>query len=210
MPRPHSRHGERLGRHYFPDQRANRGFGRLRRHHLRPRLGRCGEPSGTAGNWDFVAGAGGTLNLNGAQTTVTGDNETLNLTGTGNIASLYGTGAAGDAVNGSGGTLFLNGVKASVTGNADTLVIGGAANTVTANGTQAFVFQPAFGQDTIGGFGATDQATFSAGDFANWSALLSHTAQVGSNTVITLDAADTVTLTGVAMSSLQQSQFNFQ
>ena len=52
--------------------------------------------------------------------------------------------------------------------------------------------------------------TFSSSDFANWSALLSHMTQSGSNTVLTLDASDKITLTGVTASSLQSSQFHFQ
>jgi hypothetical protein len=64
--------------------------------------------------------------------------------------------------------------------------------------------------DVINGFTPTDSMTFSSSDFANWSALLSHTAQVGSDTVITLDAADTITLKGVTASNLQPSQVHFQ
>ena len=67
------------------------------------------------------------------------------------------------------------------------------------------MFQPAIGVNTVGGFGSTEDHSL----FASWSALLNHTSQVGANTVIALDAADSVTLTNVAMSSLQQSQFHF-
>ena len=72
------------------------------------------------------------------------------------------------------------------------------------------MFLPAFGVDTINGFASTDSMTFSMSDFANWSRLQSHMTQSGSNTVITLDATDKITLTGVTKSSLQSSQFHFQ
>ena len=72
------------------------------------------------------------------------------------------------------------------------------------------MFQPAFGQDVINGFSSSNSMTFSSSDFANWSALLSDMTQSGSNTVITLDASDKITLTGVTESSLKSSQFHFQ
>ncbi len=80
---------------------------------------------------------------------------------------------------------------------------------VQSGASDAFVFQPAIGEDTIHGFAATDSMTFSASDFANWAALQSHISQSGANTLITLDASDTVTLTGVTATSLTASQFHF-
>jgi len=50
---------------------------------------------------------------------------------------------------------------------------------------------------------------FSSSDFANFTALSQHMTQSGANTVITLDANDTVTLTGVAATNLTASQFQF-
>ena len=50
---------------------------------------------------------------------------------------------------------------------------------------------------------------FSASDFANFSALQSHTSQSGANTMIALDASDTVTLTNVTATNLAASQFHF-
>jgi hypothetical protein len=44
-------------------------------------------------------------------------------------------------------------------------------------------------------------------DFASWSVLQSHMTQSGANTIITLDANDTVTLTGVLKTSLTASEF---
>ena len=54
----------------------------------------------------------------------------------------------------------------------------------------------------------TAAVDFSALDFATWSALGDMT-QSGANTVITLNASDTVTLTNVTMSNLSSSQFHF-
>jgi hypothetical protein len=99
---------------------------------------------------------------------------------------------------------------ATITGN-NNMMNAGSSDTLTASGnSDMFVFQPAFDQDVINGFNSTDSMQFSASDFANWSALLSHVSQSGSNTVITLDASDTITLKGVTASSLQSSQFSFK
>ncbi len=165
----------------------------------------------TAGNWDYINGSGGTVYLTNAQTSVAGGGDTVNFLGSsGNAASLYNTAGTADTINGSNGSIYLTGAQASVTGNSNTLNFLGTGNTASVSGsTDAFVFQAAFGQDAINGFASTDTMQLAASDFANWSALLGHMTQSGSNTLITLDAADTITLTGVAMSSLQQSQFKF-
>jgi Ca2+-binding RTX toxin-like protein len=84
----------------------------------------------------------------------------------------------------------------------------GDALTVS-GGKESLVFQQAFGRDVINGFAATDTIQLSKADFANWSALLNDMSQSGSNTVITLDALDAITLTDVRASSLQSSQFHF-
>ena len=117
---------------------------------------------GTAGAWDFVAGSNATLNLTSAQTTLTGGGDTIDVNaGSGTIASLYGTGGSADTVNGASATLDLNAVQANVNSSGNTLNLTGN-NTVTLSGTaEAFVFQPAIGVNTVGGFGSTDSMTFS-------------------------------------------------
>ncbi len=165
----------------------------------------------TAGNWDYINGSGGTVYLTNAQTSVAGGGDTIDLLGSsGNAASLYNTAGTADTINGSNGSIYLTGAQASVTGNSNTLNFLGTGNTATVSGSSdAFVFQAAFGQDAINGFASSDTMQFAASDFANWSALLGHMTQSGSNTLITLDASDKITLTNVAMSSLQASQFHF-
>jgi len=63
--------------------------------------------------------------------------------------------------------------------------------------------------ETINGFASTDTMQFSASDFANFAALKPHISQSGANTLISLDASDTVTLTGVTATTLTSSQFHF-
>jgi len=75
---------------------------------------------------------------------------------------------------------------------------------------ERFTFNPTWGQASIAGFDASDQFYLSASDFGgNWAGVQSHMAQVGANTVITLDQNNSITLTGVAMNTLQSSQFHF-
>ncbi len=166
----------------------------------------------TAGNWDYINGSGGTVYLTNAQTSVAGGGDIIDFLGSsGNAASLYNTAGTADTINGSNGSIYLTGAQASVTGNSNTLNFLGTGNTASVSGsTDAFVFQAAFGQDAINGFASTDTMQLAASDFANWSALLGHMTQSGSNTLITLDASDKITLTNVAMSSLQSSQFSFK
>ena len=167
--------------------------------------------AGTAGTWDSVTGSNGTIYLTSAQAAVTGGGNSIGFAGSGDIAGLYNTGGAWDSVWGSNETVYLTNAQASVTGNSNTLNFLGTGNTATVSGSSdAFVFQAAFGQDVINGFASSDTMQLAASDFANWSALLAHMTQSGSNTLITLDASDQITLTGVTASSLQSSQFHFQ
>ena len=124
-------------------------------------------------------------------------------------ATAYLTAGARKRVEGSKGSVDLANAQASVTGNNDSIHLFGN-NTVKQNGaSDTFVFQRAIGEDIITGFASTDSMQFSAFDFANWSALLGHISQSGRNTVIALDAPDTVTLTNVTAASLVASQFHF-
>jgi hypothetical protein len=81
---------------------------------------------------------------------------------------------------------------------------------VTANGgSDAFVFAAAIGTEVVNGFASTDAIQFSKSDFANWSALQPDIKQSGANTVIKLNASNTVTLDGVTATTLTSSEFKF-
>jgi hypothetical protein len=165
----------------------------------------------TSGEADVIHGSGGIVDLLNAQARVVGGDNTLRiLSGTNDLATLLGTDGNADIVHGSGATVTLLGAQASISGSDDTIKMFGTGDTVTVNGAHnTFVFQPAFGQDTISGFASTDLIKFSTADFANWSALSPDISQSGANTVIQLDASDTLTLLGVTATSLSQSEFRF-
>jgi hypothetical protein len=84
-------------------------------------------------------------------------------------------------------------------------------------GVDSFVFHGTnFGNDTITDFSTNsrnhdiiqfDKTVFSS--FSGVSGVKAHAAQVGSNTVITVDAHDSVTLVGVSLSHLQAADFHF-
>ena len=84
-----------------------------------------------------------------------------------------------------------------------------------AGGDDTFVFLPGFGNDTITDFtagpnsGPHDLITFDQGTFADFDAIMASSAQVGSDTVITVDANNTVTLLNLHISSLHQDDFAF-
>ena len=129
-----------------------------------------------------VAGSGDTINA-ATLDNITASNDAINVAAN-----------ATDTISGSNNTINV--------GHSDTLTVSGSSDIL--------VFQPAFGQDVINGFDSRDTIQFSTADFANWQALLNHMTQSGSNTIITLDASDTVTLAGVTASTLQASQFSFR
>jgi hypothetical protein len=163
---------------------------------------------------------------------VVGPNESVTFDAGSNVASLFNTAHTTDTVHGSNGTVYMFNATANITGNNDLInfetsddhatvsgnndtvafIGAGFPSSVSVAGTsETFKFQAALGQVTITGFeAATDNIYLSASDFGgNWTGLQSHMAQVGANTVITLDANNTITLVGVTESSMQSSHFHF-
>jgi ELWxxDGT repeat protein len=164
----------------------------------------------TIGEYDKVFGAGVNAYLINAQASFIQGGDTIHLlNGQDDSIKLFATGSDADTVDGANGTIFVIGAEVSVTGSGSSIRMFDN-DTVSVSGTsEAFVFQPAIGEDVINGFGSSDTMQFSASDFANFTALQTHMSKSGANTVITLDANDTVTLDNVAMSSLTASQFKF-
>jgi serralysin len=110
------------------------------------------------------------------------------------------------------------------TGNAlDNVIIGNSANNILTGlggndiltgggGSDTFVFGPNFGHDTITDFQATGSnhgiLQFSHNTFNSFAAVLAHAAQVGSNVVITVDAADSITLQNIHLASLKSNDIH--
>lgn len=91
-------------------------------------------------------------------------------------------------------------------GQGQDIVSGGA-------GFDTFVFAPGFGKDTIedfaAGAGAGDLIEIASSIFADFDAVLAAATQVGTDTVITMDAGNSITLKNVARSALHQDDFQF-
>jgi Ca2+-binding RTX toxin-like protein len=129
----------------------------------------------------------------------------------------------GDVVNdaGRGGNTMTvgNGNDTVFGGLNDTIAIGNGQNQLVAapgdvwtvgSGQDTFAFNAGFGNNTITDFNTSrDVLQFNHALFVNFAAAMADTKQVGANTVITYDANDTVTLTGVAASHLTASNFKF-
>lgn len=98
--------------------------------------------------------------------------------------------------------------------NGDDRIIGGGGNDSLTGGygTDTFAFQAGFGKDTIQDFRAyyiPDKIEFSTSLFANFSAVQSAMAQVGSDVRITYDPLNDILIKNVTMASLSASDFNF-
>lgn len=136
--------------------------------------------------------------------TVKGVADAPTRNGTANADTLNGT-ALEDVLNGQGGHDKLVG-----NAGADTLNGGLGNDTLTGSaGADRFVFSGTFGTDLVTDFQSNDVIQLDAAQFANFAAVQSHAAQVGLDTVITLDAANTITLTGVSVASLNAGDFLF-
>ena len=131
---------------------------------------------------------------NGPDTIVAGTNDIIHA----------GTGPD-TLVGANGATLYAGSGPDILYGAPGALLVG-------SSGPDVFGFEPGFGQNTISQFQASnDLLLFNPSIFASYAAMKSagDITQVGANTVITDHAGDTVTLTGVAASTLMAHQFHF-
>jgi Ca2+-binding RTX toxin-like protein len=131
-----------------------------------------------------------------------------NLTLTGSAVSGTGNGLA-NVIAGSAAANTLNG------GAGNDRVIGNDGSDTLTGGTgiDTFVFTPGFGRDMVTDFRASglsnDHIEFSTSVFSDFAAVNAAMRQVGSDVVITLDAANSVTLKNVTFSSLDSGDFFF-
>ncbi|MBP2485955.1 Ca2+-binding RTX toxin-like protein [Rhizobium leguminosarum] len=102
-----------------------------------------------------------------------------------------------------------------VGGSGSNTLTGGAGNDILTGGAAAdvFVYSPNWGHDTITNFVATgsahDAISVDHSIFGDWETLFAAIEQFGNDTIITADSDNTITLTNVAVSSLQSWDFFF-
>ena len=78
------------------------------------------------------------------------------------------------------------------------------------NGNDTFVFEPGFGQDTVANVHTSNGVLqFNLALFNNFASTMADAKQLGTSTVITVDANDSVTLQNVNMNSLTAPNFHF-
>lgn len=147
----------------------------------------------------------------------TGDDTLLGTSSADTIDGLAGN----DSIGGNGGNDVLRGGAGddTISGNTGNDTIYGDAGTDVLNGgtgddslyggagRDTFTFSASFGDDTINDFTVGfDSINLAALSIADYTALLAATADVNGNAVITL-SGNTITLTGVTKSQLQQGDF---
>ena len=170
-----------------------------------------------AGANDILIGGSGADALNGSTGIDTASYVTAAAGVTVNLATpSQNTGdALGDtftAIENLTGSGFADILRGNGSANA---IEGGAGNDVLtgAAGNDTFVFHDGFGLDIVTDFAAGaaigDVLQFDASLFADFATVMSHAEQVGANTVITLDAANTITLNNVTLSNLNANDFLF-
>ena len=77
------------------------------------------------------------------------------------------------------------------------------------SGHDTFVFDPGFGNDTVFGWESGDTFSFSSADFADFEAVQAAMTQVGSDTLITLNANDTVLIKDTLITDFIAGDFVF-
>jgi Ca2+-binding RTX toxin-like protein len=111
----------------------------------------------------------------------------------------------GETLDGRGGDDFLFG------GDGKDRLIGGDGNDrlTGGHGPDTFVFGPGFGHDVVTDYSHADHIEFDGGVFHNLHQVQAASQQVGNDTVITLDANNSITLLGVNLHSLHSDDFTF-
>jgi VCBS repeat-containing protein len=149
---------------------------------------------------------------NGADT-LTGTAADERVDGGNGADRLLGGEGADTLIGGGGDDVLLGGAGIdSLSGGSGVDVLdGGAGSDWLAGGKDGdrFVFSGSFGKDVVADFENGDRLMLDHGQFANYTAVMSHAAQVGADVVITLDAANSITLMGLQLSSLKANDFMF-
>jgi Ca2+-binding RTX toxin-like protein len=181
---------------------------------------------GGAGN-DTLLGGSGVATMSGGQGNdsyfVTNVNDVINENAGGGTDTIYSLVSsytlAANVENGqvlltTGATLTGNASNGSLSGNAgnDTLIAGTGNETFAgAMGNDTFVFKDGFGHDTVLDFKANgDQDLIDltgVSGIHTFSDVQSHAAQVGNDTVITINANSSITISNTLLSSLHQQDF---
>jgi Ca2+-binding RTX toxin-like protein len=172
----------------------------------------------TGGNGDdtFDGGAGNdTLNGGAGDDTLFGGLGNDTLKGGSGDDVLDGGEGDDEISGGSGDDILLGGLGNDRLsgGSGDDVLEGGAGDDILTGGSgnDSFVFAPGFGRDTITDFagGQEDVITFDSDVFVDFETVISHAAQVGSDVVITFDESNSLTLSGVQLSTLHIDDFRF-
>ena len=163
-------------------------------------------PPTSTGNLGTVGGNGPSV-IDGSQTTnvtfTTGNGPDTIVAGVNDV--VYAGTGPDTLVGANGATLYAGSGPDILYGAPGATLVGGS-------GPDTFAFEPGFGKNTISNFHASNEVLqFNPAVFASYSAMVSAGAitQSGANTIITDSAGDTVTLTGVAASSLTAHNFHF-
>ncbi len=123
----------------------------------------------------------------------------------------YITGPSNSTIEAGKATTVLNagaGNMTAIAGSGHQWLFGGPGDKLDAGaGTDTFMFAPNFGNETIKNFNSHDVIEFPTSLFANYHQVLDSVATIGSHTVITYDAADTITLTHFTAAQLHHHNF---
>jgi len=188
-------------------------------------------------SWVVLTTSGGTVNVGGTNAYMQGGGQTVNVD-TNAMVSVDGTGneihlgldsqavsmqdgnladleAADAYLQMDNGTVnVMNGMGGSVDGSHDAIYMGQNSwvNVIGSYDSLSFL-AGGLGDDQVDGFEATgsgaDDVYLDHTMFADWSTLLSHATQSGSDVLITENSENTITLHNTNKTDLQQSHFHF-
>jgi hypothetical protein len=149
--------------------------------------------------------------FDGAHAVISGGGNSISSGAQGSLFVIQDTAGQADAATATLDYVALANAQASIVGDLNVIGFSGTNTLGVQGGGENFYFAPAMGLTTITGFAMSDVINLSASDWSSFAALQASPdlQQSGANTLITLDAADTITLINVTASTLTAAQFNF-
>lgn len=166
---------------------------------------------------DVIEGTSGANNLNGGAgiDTVSYQNAASAVTVNLSTTTAQNTGSGSDTLSGFE-NLTGSSYNDTLTGTTGANLLTGLAGNDSLTGlagSDTFVFLAGFGKDTIqdftAGAGSDDIIAFGNDVFADFASVLAAASQVGSDTLITVNANNTLTLKNVTMANLHADDFSF-
>jgi hypothetical protein len=163
----------------------------------------------TGDSYDVINGSDYTVAIHRSKVHLYGDGVTCWLDGSpDNIVDIHSSSQDRSFFHGNNATIICDDAYITMQGDNNKFVIGGVGDINNINiigNSEILHFDSIAGTTSIVGFRSSDVLEFSARDFSDWQSLISHTSQVGSDTLISITSVGSVILCNTNLNDIISS-----